>query len=269
MRIGVIVLSWNSLAFIDDCLKGLLERENCPVYVVDNGSVDGSYESIKKNYPGVTLIRSENNMGFGGGNNLGIRKALDDGCEAVFLLNNDTIIDEPFIDACAEVLRADPSIGIVGPVVVEGDRPGIIQSAGGKINIWSLTFPYIGRGRKYERMNRIVRVDYVLGAAMLIHRKVLDEIGMFDPDYGPAYMEEADLCYRAARKGYGCAVHHGARIRHLGEKSSGGKECAFQRMVINRFLFGLKHLGFLPFLTASQWIFARVMAYKLLGRSGR
>jgi len=264
MRVGIIVLSWNSKALVDQCLSGLLKFEGSPVYVVDNGSEDGSADFIAQKYPTVTLIKSPVNLGFASGNNLGIKQALSAGCDAVFLLNNDTIIDEPFLEPCVRILVQDASVGIVGPVVVEGHRPDLVQCLGGKITLWNLGFPYIGAGLPYKKSNKVEQVGYVLGAAMLIRREVVVATGGLDPEYYPAYVEEADLCYRASLKGYRSVVSHAARVRHIGDSSSGGKVNSFRRYTANRFLFGLKHLGPGRFLIASSWMVLRTFARKLM-----
>jgi len=264
MKVGIIVLSWNSKKFIDVCLNGLLKHESSPVYVVDNGSVDSSPDHIKNNFPQVILICSPVNLGFASGNNLGIQKALQDGCDAIFLLNNDTIIDEKFIQSCLNVLKSNPSIGIVGPIIVEGNNPDIIQCRGGKISLWNLGFPYIGRGEKYERQDYFKPVDFVLGAAMLIRREVIEKTGGLDPEYYPAYVEEADLCYRARLLGYKTVIYYGTRIRHLGKMSSGSHDDYIRLLTSNRFLFGLKHLDSLRFLLAGQIIVWKVFLKKIV-----
>lgn len=266
MIIGVVVLSWNSKAFINKCLDGLFIYEKVKVYVVDNNSEDGSPDFIAKNYPGAVLIRSVANLGFALANNVGISRALKDGCEAVFLLNNDVIIDEPFISGCVDILENNPLVGIVGPVIVEFDKPNIIQCAGGRISLWNLFFPYINRGKEYRKEDRLEKVDYVLGAAMLIRKEVFDKIGVFDPEYYPAYVEEADFCYRAKLSGYRCAVYYGTRVRHIGGKSSGGLANSFRRMMVNRFRFAVKHLGPAYFFFVSQAVVLRVILKKISGR---
>ena len=263
MKVGIIVLSWNSKKFIDNCLGGLQKFEKSKIYVVDNNSMDGSADYIALTYPEVVLIQSVANLGFAAGNNVGIERAINDGCEAVFLLNNDTIIDEPFISSCSKILDENPSFGVVGPVLVEADRPEIIQSAGGKISLWNLNFPYIGRGQKYQKSDCFKTVDYVVGAAMLIRKDVIEKNEGFDPEYYPAYVEEADFCYRASLLGYKNVVYYGSRVRHIGSQSSGGRKNAFRRMMVNRFLFAVKHLGFLNFISASLFIILRVLFKKL------
>jgi GT2 family glycosyltransferase len=266
MKIAVIVLSWNSRDMIERCLSGLSAHERYEIYVVDNGSVDGSPEMIAEKYPSVRLIRSPGNLGFAEGNNVGIRQALADGHDAVFLLNNDTIIDEPFVQPCVEVLERDPRVGIVGPVVVEGDDPDVVQCRGGKAVLWNLYFPFLHRGKRYVKNDSYEIVDWVLGAAMLIRKEVFEKAGgLLDPEFFPAYLEEAEFCYRAGKAGYVSAICDRARVRHIGRQSSGGYRNAFRRMMVNRFLFAVKHLDLGRFITASIAIVGRVMIEKVRG----
>lgn len=265
MRVATVVLSWNSRQLIDNCLQGLIEHEKCHIYVVDNGSADGSPDYIRSRYPGVEVICLPRNLGFAAGNNVGIERALSDGFEAVCLLNNDTIIDENFLPGCVDLLEKNQEIGIVGPVIVEGNEPNTIQSRGCKISFLTLKFPKIDRGKLFIREESFRRIDFVHGAAMVVRREVLVKTGGFDEEFYPAYVEEADLCYRAKLMGYYSAVYNGSRVRHLGGKSSSGRENEFRRMMKNRFLFGLKHLGFLKFFIGSQFIVFRVIIDKLFG----
>ncbi len=264
MKVGIVVLSWNSREFIGACLAGLRRHEpRSPVYVVDNGSSDGSPEILATAHPEVTLIKLPANHGFAGGSNVGAARALADGCDAVALVNNDTVIDEPFIDACARVLDEHPEIGIVGPVIVDAENPAAVQCRGGRIGPWTLDFAYLGSGERYERRDRYDTVDYVLGAAMIVRREVLEATGGLDAEFFPAYVEEADLCFRAGRLGHRSAVYHGARVRHVGAKSGGTPEASFRRFTVNRLRFGLKHLSAPQLLVATQVIALRVVAHAL------
>lgn len=264
MRCAVIVLSWNSEQMLRVCLQGLLAVETRRVYVVDNGSVDESPAMIAQDFPEVILIRSPGNLGLAEGNNVAIRRAIADGADAVFLLNNDTIVDEPFIDACLEVLRDYPDVGVVGPVVVEGDSPEVVQSAGGSWNLWTVTMPFRGRGTEFRRSNRVEFVDWVLGAAMMIRSNVVAAAGgALDAEFFPAYLEEAEFCYRAHKAGYRSAVTYAARVRHIGGQSSGGRSVAFGRMMVNRFRFATKHFGPVRFISASLVIVLRTALSKV------
>lgn len=263
MKIGVIIVTWNSRKFIDDCIGALLRYEPVSVYVVDNGSIDGSADYVSQAYPSVNLFRLPINAGFASGNNYGIRQALKDGCNTVLLLNVDTLIDEAFITPCVKILDEHPSIGIVGPTIVEALEPNVIQFGGGKFNFWGLRFPVIDKGKTFVRSDRIKEVDYVLGAAMFIRREVIDQTNGLDEEYFPAYVEEADLCYRARSCGFRSVMYQGVRVRHVGMQSSGGFQNAFRRMMAHRFLFGLKHLNFIKFMIAAQVLVGRVILNKI------
>lgn len=266
MRVAIIILSWNSKHIIDSCLQGLLKYESCKIYIVDNGSVDGSVDYIFSKYPNVKLICLPTNVGFGSGNNVGIKQAIQDGYDAFFLLNNDTIIDEKFIGQCVKVIKENPKVGIVGPVLVYADNQQLIQGAGGKITLWNLDFSYLKVKKRFIRSDRIDKVGYVIGAAMLITKEVIQKTNGFDPDYYPAYVEEADLCYRARAHGYESAVCFSTRVRHIGEMSAGSDQKSFRCFTANRFLFGLKHLKPFQFFLASQLIIFRVFLKKIFGR---
>ncbi len=263
MKTAIIIVNWNGRELTRQCLEGLSKWEpSAAIYLVDNGSTDGSADYISQFFSSIKLIRSATNLGFGGGNNLGIEQAIDDGYDAVFLLNNDTIIDEPFLEVIESQCK-DPSIGIIGPVVVDGHDPSHVQCRGGAISVNFSSFPYLGQGELFLKSNTISEVGYVLGAAMLIKKEVIDIVGLFDPEFFPAYVEEADLCYRAKLSGYRSYISHSARVRHIGGQSSGGSMSEFRRMMKNRFLFAIKHANAFQFSLSSFVICMRVLAKKI------
>jgi hypothetical protein len=263
LKISCIFVTWNSRDFIDDSIGRLhASMDPSEIVVVDNGSTDGTVELLKQRYPQVTVLALPVNTGFAGGNNFGIKFALAAGYDAVFLLNVDTIIDNDFITPCIQALEAHPEVGVIGPVVLEAYQDGIIQCEGGRIIPALGDFSYRNRGRKYVCADNLIDVGYVLGAAMMIRREVIERVGYFDEDYFPAYAEEADFCYRARRAGFRCVVQQQATIRHIGEQSSGGRQKAFNRISTHRFYFAIKHLGPASFTLASLLIVARVLYWK-------
>ncbi len=263
MKTAFIFVTWNSQQFLADSI-GRLQSFTSPqdIIVVDNGSRDDTVGTLARDYPQVALHRLPVNTGFSGGNNLGIRTAIAKGYDSVFLLNVDTIIDEDFIQPCLKVLADHPDIGVVGPVVLEADRNNVIQCEGGRVLPIRANFPYRRRGRPFVRKDEIVDVGYVLGAAMMVRREVIERIGYLDEDYFPAYVEEADFCYRAHLAGFRSVVHLGSAIRHIGEQSSGGRLKANNRLATHRFYFAIKHSGPVAFLAASIAIVARAVYWK-------
>jgi len=256
-------VTWNSQPFLADSI-GRLQRFTSPgdILVVDNGSIDGTLETLASDYPQVTVCRLPVNTGFSGGNNVGLRAAMANGYDAVFLLNVDTIIEEDFIHPCLQVLEEHPDIGVIGPVVLEADGENVIQCEGGRISSLRASFPYRKRGQRFAREDAIVDVGYVLGAAMLVRREVIERIGYLDEDYFPAYVEEVDYCYRARVAGFRSVVHLGSAIRHIGEQSSGGHHKANNRIATHRFYFAIKHSGPIAFVAASIGIVARAVYWK-------
>ena len=266
-RIAAVILSWNSRKFIADCLDSLGAHEPRVVqYVVDNGSTDGSVEFIRRRFPAVRILETHHNLGFAGGSNVGMRQALADGFDYVLLLNNDTVVDEPFTGDCVSLFNADASIGIVGPAIVEMNAPDVVQCLGGDIGLWTLTFRYRAAGMPFTRRPRATDVGYVLGAAMLISRKVVEEVGLLDVEYFPAYVEEADLCYRARLKGFRSLVYEGCRVRHLGAVSGGGSLTSYRRFAANCLRFAFKHLSPAQFIVATHLIVWRGCYWKLVRR---
>jgi GT2 family glycosyltransferase len=263
LKTACIFVTWNSEPFLADSI-GRLHRFMRPedIVVVDNGSSDNTVATLRQDYPGITLHCLSVNTGFSGGNNVGIKAAVQKGYDAVVLLNVDTILDEDFIHPCLRVLEDHPDIGVVGPVVLEANQENVIQCEGGRILAIRASFPYRKRGRRFDRREKIVDVGYVLGAAMMIRREVIERIGYLDEDYFPAYVEEADFCYRARKAGFRSAVHLGSTIRHIGEQSSGGSRKANNRIATHRFYFAMKHSGPAAFLAASVAIVARAFYWK-------
>jgi len=210
-QVFVIVLNWNGKKYIKKCLDSLL-KTNYPkleVIVVDNASTDGSKEIVEKEYPEVILIENKENLGFCKGNNVGIKKASGD---LIILLNNDVIVDRNWINEIIKVAKI-PNVGIIGcKILYVGSK--IIQSLGYKekfLGYWE----NIGAGFCIDELkDKLIEVDYVMGAAIAIKRKVLNKIGLLDPRFF-AFAEEVDLCYRAKKAGYK-VVTSGAVVYHYG-----------------------------------------------------
>ncbi|MEW6505803.1 MAG: glycosyltransferase family 2 protein [Chloroflexota bacterium] len=265
-KTAVVILSYNSRDITAQCIDGLLMNEAAELFVIDNGSTDGTVDMIRSRYPAIHIINLPCNLGFGGGNNIGMREAFNNGHDVVFLLNNDTIIDEPFIEPCLKAINDDTRIGIVGPVVVDADAPDRIQAAGGRINKYNLTFPYRHRGAVYKQACRLENVDYVLGAAMAITASAYNVTGGFDTDYYPAYVEEADICYRTFRAGMRVCVTYESRVRHIGGFSAGVPGRAYSRLVCNRLRFGINHLRKRQFAYAVLFFAGHLFWNSLIGK---
>lgn len=214
-KVTIIVLNWNGKADTMECMDSLrkVTYPNYKILLVDNASTDGSVELFKKSYPDIELIVSDKNLGFAGGNNLGIRRAMEDGADMLLLLNNDTTVYPDFLDGLVLTAQSDERIGIVGPKICFYGDPQKVWSAGGAINMFTGAIGNIGEGLPQDSLQGLKRVDYVSGCALLIKSSVVRQIGLMDEDYF-LYFEETDWNVRAHEKGYISVVNNDVRILH-------------------------------------------------------
>ena len=199
--IVTIILNTNRCVDTLACLASLEQStyENKSVIVLDNASSDGSVEAIRSSFPSVQIIHLQENLGYAGNNNVGIQSALDQCCDWVFVLNEDTIQAPDCLNQMVAVGESDPQIGILGPMVYHFDEPNIIQTAGGRLDrFWDGSHlaqnePDQGQYRKPHT------VDWISGCAILIRRKLIEQVGMLDERFF-YYWEETEWCLRASKE---------------------------------------------------------------------
>jgi GT2 family glycosyltransferase len=227
--IHVIILNWNGREVIVPCIESLrrISRPRLDIIVVDNGSTDGSADIVRERFPEVELIENGENLLFARGNNIGIERALEKGGNHILLLNNDTEVDEDFAEAMIGPFE-DRSVGIVGPKIYYHDDPERIWFGGGEF------VPLLGipRHRNIRKLEGSVSqgdpmTQWVSGCAMLIRRKVIEEIGMLDPSY-KIYCEDVDFCLRAKGAGWKIRYESRAVVWHKVSSSSGGGMTPFK-----------------------------------------
>lgn len=211
------------------------------VIVLDNASTDGSVEAIRAAYPQVTVIELTENRGYAGNNNVGIRAALDQGADWVFVLNEDTIVDPNCLRALVDVGERAPEIGIVGPMVYHMDEPAVIQSAGGVLGPdWSSR--HLGQNEpdrgQYPAPHA---VDWISGCAILVRRAVIEQVGMLDERFF-YYWEETEWCLRARRTGWRIVHVPQAKLWHKGvQRDYRPSPTVTYYHTRNRFLMMAKH----------------------------
>jgi GT2 family glycosyltransferase len=240
-QVTIIVLNWNGLNDTLDCLKSLdqLDYQGYEVVVVDNGSVDGSVPVIRERFPSVTIIENDENLGYAGGNNVGLRYAMTQGADYTFLLNNDTVVDPAFLRILVDTAEAEPTVGIAGPTIYYHERPDVIWSAGGAIDWQRGSTRMVGLDERDEgQFGREPRtVDFVTGCAMLVRRAALEQVRLLDERFF-AYYEETEWCVRASRAGFKI-VH--APLAHIWHKISPATQAdsplVHYYMTRNRLLF--------------------------------
>jgi len=220
----IIILTWNGRKDTLDCLRSFktVEYPNYRIILVDNASVDGTVDAVRKEFPGVDIIVNPTNLRFAGGNNVGMRKAVMGGADYILLLNNDTLVDKDFLIKMMDTALSDDMIGMVGSKIYYNDKRRYLWYAGGKIEWWKGWISHRGvheldRGQYDHRCE----TDYITGCCLLVKRDVVDDIGFLDESYY-IYGEDADWCIRARRAGYKLLYEPGSVIWHKLSVSSGG-----------------------------------------------
>jgi GT2 family glycosyltransferase len=217
MRLVAVVLNWNGG---DDTPRALESLAGIETICVDNGSSDGSDAEIERRFPGVELIRNGANLGFAGGSNVGIRRALERGADWVLLVNNDAVAEPGLADALERAAAARPDAGILACKVLFEDG-GAVMYAGASFNPWlgySGKRTGFGQPDRFHELRDVPRAD---GAAMAISRALAEEVGLLDERLF-AYVEDVDLSLRARAAGFSVVFVPDATVRHKGSASTGG-----------------------------------------------
>ena len=214
-HVAVVILNWNGWKDTLSCLASL-QRLDYPAFnllVVDNASTDDSVAQIKKAMPGVELLQTGANLGFGGGCNAGIRHALNKGADYIWLVNSDAVADPGALSALVRVADKNLLLGSVGSVLYEDDEIDKIQLwGGGRVNLWT------GQSR-HQLLSR--PLDFISGASVLLRRNALEEVGLFDPLTFFMYWEDTDLHFRLRKAGWQLAVADDSRLWHKQSASLG------------------------------------------------
>jgi len=214
-RICIILLNWNGKNNTLECLESLAKVDYSPftTIVIDNGSTDDSILAIRTAFPHVPILETGTNLGFAAGNNVGIQWALSKPFEWILLLNNDTIVDPSFLKAFMATAEKEPDAKILGAKIFRYFDPERIDHLGGKWNADNAQFESIASGLLDSANYKSEEVDYVCGAALLMHRSVPETIGLLEARYF-LFWEETDFCFRAKRAGFGVKTAPEARIWH-------------------------------------------------------
>jgi len=237
-RLSVIIPVWNGAALLPDCLAALAAQSAAvhEVIAVDNGSTDGSAALIADRYPHVRLFRNAQNLGFAQACNTGMRAATGD---VLVLLNQDTRV-EPGWAAALQAAFSRSDAGIIGcKILSAADRS--LQHAGGYVHeLLGTPFHYGKAAADGGAWDTPREVEYVTGAAMAIHRRVVEQIGGLDERFFPAYYEDVDLCFRARAAGFKVVYWPDAVILHH-ESTSTPSQTRWFYFQRGRIRFILKH----------------------------
>lgn len=223
-HVVAIVLNWNGLADTRVCLRSLQQQDYAAltVLLVDNGSTDGSVPALRAEFPELTILETGANLGFCGGNNVGMAWALARAADYVLLLNNDAWFDPGMTRELVTAAEADPHIGMAGPKIYQAAPPGTLWSAGGVVTYWGNVTGMRGFGQPDRgQFDTPADVDYLPGCGILVRRQVLEQIGLLDLAYY-CYYEDTDWAMRARQAGWRVWYVPAAIMWHKGGNSTGG-----------------------------------------------
>lgn len=224
-RVGVVVLNWNGWADTRRCLEAL-ERDRAAWWraiVVDNASTDGSWAALSAyaaTRPWVTPLAAGGNLGFAGGHNLGIRRALAAGADIVVLLNNDAELVPGGLARLVAAFAARPDLGQVGPVVTRRDAPDRVWWAGGVYHAWANVTRHPGMRRPVDPRLRSGPTGYVSGCAVAVARPALEAAGLLDEGFFLNF-EDVDWSLRMRRAGWAVELLAEPLVRHAVSASQG------------------------------------------------
>ncbi len=199
----VLVVTYNAADYVEDCFASLEQlcypAESFEILVVDNASADGTVEQIRHRWPRVKIVRQEKNLGFAGGNNVGLHYALDQQFEYIYLLNQDTVATPDFLREAVAVAQAEPRAGAVQSKLLLHGEPARINSIGNELHY--LGFGYAGGCYEPDRAMDVREIAYASGACMLVRTAALRDAGLFYPELF-LYHEDLDLGWRLRLTGW-------------------------------------------------------------------
>jgi len=260
-KISIVIVNWNGHADTAACLASLekLDKRRAEVetIVVDNGSTNDSVARLSKAFPTVTILRLDENLGFTGGNNVGIRYAIKRNADYVWLLNNDTVVDPKalsLVDAFKEA-----GVGIAGSKIYfapgreyhkdryqKNERGRVFWFAGGNIDWANVYASHRGVDEIDQgQYDRIEETMFVTGCSMMVSRTVIDKIGLLDDKFY-LYLEDLDFCLRASAVGFRLLYYPRSIVWHVNAGSSGGAGNPIHDYYItrNRLLVGMRYAAF-------------------------
>ncbi len=248
--ISVVILNWNGKKVTADCLDSVKGQtfKNYEVILVDNASDDGSCGYLKKKFPFVKLIRNEENLGYAGGNNVGVKSARG---KYILILNNDVILDRSFL---SELWKNRNKADILGVKNYYFNKKNVIWAVGSSVNKFTMRAGLVGNKLKDSENVNKMKIEHAVGSAIFINKKVIDKIGFLNEDFF-AYFEETEWQTRAERAGFTISWVPTAKLWHRVAYSTGGGRSPMSAyyLVRNRGYFIKKYAGW-KIIAWTYWI---------------
>src|SRR3954447_18464225 len=225
-HVAIVILAFNGREDTLRCLESVdeLDWEELTTIVVDNGSSDGVIEAVRERFPHVRVIRSERNLGFAGGNNVGLRAAHDAGADYFLVLNNDTVVDPATVRELVAEAERRPDAGALCPLIYYMDPPERIWCAGARFDPRNA---HNGRHTGYRERDEgqydgVRETGRATGAAILVPRAIIDEVGYLDERLF-LHVEDVEWSLRIREASYRILVVPSARVWHRVSVATGGE----------------------------------------------
>ncbi len=264
-HVFLVILNWKRPDLTLACLESVMAldypKECLHIVVVDNASGDDSVALIRDAFPEVSVLANNENLGFAGGNNVGIDFAMIHGADYILLLNNDTVVAPDLVSRLIAVGESDAAIGVVTPTILYYDDPERIWCAGAAID-WKMGTTQRLRSDLLFDMNSVnlEDVDFASGCAICVKRSAIERCGNMDSRFF-LYYEETDWCVRIRRAGFRCVLVASAKVWHKVSSSvEDSSPLQVYYMTRNRLLFLEKSLP----AWLSSWSILSVILRELL-----
>lgn len=212
-KVLIIIVTYNAMKWVDRCFSSLKES-TCPndVYVVDNGSTDGTQQYIKDNYPEAIFYQSQENLGFGKANNAGLEYAIEKGYDYAYLLNQDAWIYPDTLNVLIQAAHDNPNFGILSPMQMTGsgkrlDKNFVSTCCSYKFNQYLFEDLYFGR------VGEVYSVKHVMAAHWLMNLNIIKKVGVFSDTF-PHYGEDTNLCHRMCFHNFKVGIVPAAKAVH-------------------------------------------------------
>lgn len=265
--VTIILVNYNGYEDTINCIKSLkkIKYKNYCIIVVDNGSTNTpsqrQIEFLKEN---TMYIHTEKNLGFAGGNNIGIRRAKLLNADYILLLNNDTVVEPNFLNLLVETAKLNVKVGIVSGKIYWYNDPEKIWYAGGSFNKrLGITTHYRYNKIDNDKTDKTEKITFATGCLWLLPIEVIDDVGMLDESYF-LYNEDDDYCCRVLNAGYQILYRNTAIIFHKVSKSTGKQSALTQYYTVRNGLYIIRKYS-----EASMYTYMKRMIYiikKILNR---
>jgi GT2 family glycosyltransferase len=283
-KIAIIIINWNTYQLTFNCLKSLkaCTYNNKTIFLVDNGSEDGSGDKIALEFPDINFIKNEINEGFTGANNKALKVILKQNFDYVLLLNNDTVVKPNFLSLLEARMDSDQNLAATQPLILDFPNKNTIWNAGGSFNSFFCLFKTRCKGMIYNPKLKIdTYTQWISGCCILVKIAVIKKVGLLDNRFF-IYFEDADWSIRMTNLGYKLGVvpesiiyHHSSGSNVKNNTSSEGNLSPYSHYLnVRNHIYLIKKHSFL-FNNLGSWLYQifKIFSYSiyfiLRGRLGK